>query len=107
MPQPLAPIAILALLSGLVPASAQVAGDATLGQALARDHCARCHDVEPGGAFKQSPPSFAAIAVYFTPDMIQSRILFPNHMSMPQLMNIMDPGAAKDILAYIVSLEPK
>lgn len=89
------------------PALAQATGDATLGQALAREHCARCHDVEPGGAFKQSPPSFAAIATYFSPDMIQARILFPNHMTMPQLMNIMDPIAARDLVAYIVSLEAK
>ncbi len=93
-------------LFGLAPAWAYAEDDAASGQALAREWCARCHQVEPGGAFKLQPPSFAAIAVYRSPDQIYGRIAFPPlHAGMPQLAYILTPNNIDDLVAYISSLE--
>ena len=93
----------LILLAGA--ASAQPQGDATAGHELAVRWCSRCHDIEPGGAFKQQPPAFAAIAVYRSPEQIRATIVAPAmHSGMPELVQILGLNAA-DLTAYIVSLE--
>jgi len=85
------------------PASAQ---DAIAGQELAEDTCSRCHDVAPGGAFKQYPPSFQAIAIFRSAEDIRSRIIYPPvHTGMPQMGMIWAPGNVDNVVAYIVSLD--
>ena len=82
------------------------AQDVAEGEALAKEWCVRCHNVEPGGAFKLQPPSFAAIAVYRSPDQIYGRIAFPVlHSSMPQIAYVLSPENIDALVAYIVSLE--
>ncbi|MHA3977572.1 c-type cytochrome [Halovulum sp. GXIMD14794] len=104
-PAVLAALPLLFILQ--TPASAQDAeGNAERGQMLAEMVCADCHDVEPGGAFKEYPPSFSAIAVYRDRDQIFSRIYFPPyHAAMPQFGDLMVPNEVHDLVAYIQSLE--
>ncbi len=81
-------------------------GDAAKGQAIARDSCARCHNVEADGPFKQHPPSFAAIAVYRSDEQVFGRIMFPPlHSAMPQLAYTLSPDNVEHLVAYIRSLE--
>ncbi|MEX0345763.1 MAG: cytochrome c [Rhizobiaceae bacterium] len=85
---------------------ARAEGDAQNGQSLAREWCARCHNVEPNGPFKLHPPSFASIAVYRSEDQVRSRIAFPPvHTIMPQIAYILTPENIDDLVTYIVSLE--
>jgi mono/diheme cytochrome c family protein len=78
---------------------------AAAGREIATKWCSRCHDVEPGGGFKQQPPAFAAIAVYRSPERILGTIVAPTmHSGMPELVQILGLNAA-DLTAYIVSLE--
>jgi mono/diheme cytochrome c family protein len=86
-------------------ASAQQAGDPAAGKLLAEQYCARCHDVNADGAFKQNPPSFAAIAVYWGEDQIWNRIMFPVHTSMPSMWDFLMPENVAHVTAYIVSLD--
>jgi mono/diheme cytochrome c family protein len=99
----------LALASSLMVSpltSGYAEGDAAAGEKLARKWCTRCHNVEPGGPFKQHPPSFAAIAVYRSTEQIYGRIAFaPFHTSMPQISYLITPKNLDDVIAYIVSLE--
>ena len=87
------------------------ADDPSAGEKLAKEHCARCHDVGPGGAFKTYPPSFASIAVYRSDDQISARIMFPTLHSagspMPEFAQIfiLDAKNIHDLVAYIRSLE--
>jgi mono/diheme cytochrome c family protein len=93
--------AFLILLAGT--ASAQPQGNATAGREIAAKWCSRCHDIEPGGAFKQQPLAFAAISVYRSPERILGTIVAPAlHSGMPEL--VLGRNAA-DLTAYIVSLE--
>ena len=93
------------LTAGLTSAPA-IAADVESGRKLAEETCARCHDVGPDGAFKQFPPSFAAIAVFRSPADIRARILYPPlHSNMPQMGIIWAPGVINNLVAYIVSLE--
>ena len=95
--------ASLILLAGA--ASAQPQGNATNGRELAAKWCSGCHDIGPDGAFKQQPPSFAAIAVYRSSERIWATIMAPAmHPGMPELVQILGLNAA-DLTAYIVSLE--
>ncbi|MFD0980785.1 c-type cytochrome [Tropicimonas aquimaris] len=94
---------ILALWAGA--GLAQSAGDAEAGKLLADQYCARCHDVSADGAFKQTPPSFRAISVYWGEDQIWSRIMFPIHTSMPAMWDFMMPENVGHVTAYILSLE--
>jgi mono/diheme cytochrome c family protein len=95
--------AFLILLAGA--ASAQPQGNATAGREIATKWCSRCHDIAPGGAFKQQPPAFAAIAVYRSPEQIRATIVAPAmHSGMPELVQILGLNAA-DLTAYIESLE--
>lgn len=95
---------LLALALLALPAVAAEPGDPARGQELARQWCSECHDVEPGGGFKQTPPSFASIAVYRSPEHIRANILFP-HEGMPELAQVFGLEV-DDLVAYIVSLEP-
>lgn len=100
-----------ALLAALVAAphlalAAPPAGDAAAGREVAERWCARCHDIAPGGAFRQEPPAFAAIAVYRTPERIWAQIVAPQvHTAMPDLAAVLGLSAA-DLTAYITSLAP-
>jgi mono/diheme cytochrome c family protein len=86
--------------------TAQSAADPAEGQALAAEHCASCHDINPGGAFKTMPPSFASIAAFRSPDEIPTRILWPvMHSRMPQLNTWLTAQEVADLAAYIVSLD--
>ena len=92
------------LLLGL--SSPSVAGDAAKGYALAKENCARCHNVEIGGGFKQRPPTFQSIAIYRKEDDIWARILAPSpHSGMPDVSWSLTPDQVQDLLAYIVSLD--
>jgi mono/diheme cytochrome c family protein len=99
--------AALALSLLAAPALAQPQeGDATRGQAIAQEQCARCHDVSKGGAFKKMPPSFQAIAIYRTKPDIWSRIIAPSpHAAMPDMTWTLTAEEVQDVLAYIVSLD--
>lgn len=95
--------AVLAVLAAVPAAAAQEAGDPIEGRAVAQEWCSQCHDVEPGGAFKQEPPSFAAIAVYRTNEYIGANILYP-HEGMPEIAKVFGLNV-DDLVAYIRSLE--
>lgn len=82
------------------------AGDPVKGKEFAQDLCARCHNIDPGGPFKQHPPSFAAIAMYRSRDQIYGRIVFPPlHAAMPQIGYMLTPKNVDHVVAFIVSLE--
>jgi mono/diheme cytochrome c family protein len=88
---------------------ARAAGDSSSGEKLAKEHCARCHDIAPGGAFKRYPPSFASIASFRSEEQIYARIVFPAlHSGMPEVaFYLLQPQQIADLVAYIVSLEKK
>ena len=97
---------ILCALLAVLAAPALAQGDAMNGSELAAEHCARCHDIAPGGAAKQHPPSFAAIAGYRAEEQIVARILFPDlHSTMPAWNQWLDRGDVDDLVAFILSLE--
>jgi len=98
-------IALATLWAGT--ATAQSLGDPDAGKLLAEQYCARCHDVTAEGAFKQTPPSFAAIAVYWGDDQIWSRIMFPVHTGMPSMWEFLSPDDVAHMTAYIRSLEAR
>ena len=78
-------------------------GDPAAGKETAREWCADCHDVEPGGQMKHDPPSFTAIANYRSPDYIHANITFP-HTAMPDVVHVLGLDV-DDLVAYILSLE--
>lgn len=85
-----------------LPASA---GDTARGEAIAREQCARCHDVSEEGAFRKMPPSFRAIAIYRTEPDIWARIISPSpHAAMPDMTWTLTADDVQDVLAYILSL---
>ena len=86
---------------------AHAEGDVTEGERLAREICARCHNVEPDGPFKLFPPSFASIAVYRPAEDIRWKIIAPPlHTDMPQLSYFyLAPDNIGHLVAYITSLE--
>lgn len=85
---------------------AQEAGNPAAGKLLSEDNCSRCHNIEPGGAFKLFPPSFTAIATYMDPQIIRIRIMYPEHAAiMPQFHTYMNMTNLDDLVAYIVSLD--
>ncbi len=87
------------------PGWAQSTGDPAAGKLLAEQYCVRCHDISENGAFKQMPPSFAAIAVYRGDDQIWGRIMFPVHTGMPPMWEFLQPENVGHVTAYIRSLE--
>ncbi len=93
---------------GLLAESHVIGGDAVEGEKLARELCAGCHHVEPGGEFKQHPPSFAAIAVYRSREQMFGRIVYPPlHTGMPSLGFRLSPENMRHLIAYIASLEER
>ena len=68
---------LLVLLPALIAALPQsaYAADAAAGRQVAETWCAKCHNIEPGGPFKLSPPSFASIAAYRHEDDIRVKII--------------------------------
>ena len=80
-------------------------GNITMGRLIAEEYCVSCHNVDPGGAFKQDPPSFAAIAIYRSTEQIRARIVQPIHAAMPRYTEYMIGGNIDDMVAYIASLE--
>ena len=99
-------LAALSVVALFATGSAMAAGDAAKGHALAKEACARCHDVEKGGAFKMRPPSFQSIAIYRREDDIWARILSPSpHSGMPDTQWALSPDQVQDLVAYIVSLD--
>ena len=102
--------ALLTALPGLA-ALAQdhlVGGDAAEGEKLAHELCAGCHQVDPGGGFKQHPPSFSSIAVYRSREQIFGRIVYPPlHTGMPNLGFRLSPENIRHLIAYIASLEER
>lgn len=93
--------ALIALATG-----AAAEGDADNGALLAEENCARCHDISPGGAAKQYPPSFASIAGFRPEEQIVARILFPDlHSPMPAWNSWLTRSEIDDLTAFILSLE--
>ncbi len=92
---------------GIVAPPAFSAGDPAEGYKLAKEHCAGCHDVEPGGGFKQYPPSFAAMAVYRSEAHIRALSVYPAlHSAMPRVpIYMLGDDNLDDLVAYIMSLE--
>ena len=81
-------------------------GDSAVGEEIARQRCAHCHNVEPKGPFKQYPPSFAAIAVYRSEKQIFAQIVVPPlHSAMPHISYMLTRDNVKHLVAYIRSLE--
>jgi mono/diheme cytochrome c family protein len=94
------------LLASTLAYATPVMADAAKGHELALQHCVRCHNIEPGGAFKQHPPTFAAIAKYRTRDDIWGRIISPSpHAGMPEVVWELQPDEVQHLLDYIVSLD--
>jgi len=98
-----APLLGRARLALTFPVLAREPGDPAAGRALAEEWCAECHEIEAGGAFKQVPPSFAAIAAYRPAEYIRANILFP-HEEMPELAKFFGLDV-DDVVAYLPSLE--
>ena len=82
-------------------------GNIITGERVARESCAICHNVEKNGPFKQSPPSFAAIAVYRSDNQIRNRIFYPDaHTGMrSQLGFVFSIDKIENLVAFIRSLE--
>ncbi len=95
------------VIAGGLGSPAYAEGSPEEGRKLAAEHCAQCHDIEPGGAFKEFPPSFASIAVFRSREQIYARVVFPpTHSGMPEIAfyNFSEDETA-DLISYIVSLE--
>ncbi len=100
-------LAAITLAAPTVPsAQAQQAGNARRGLSLARQMCSECHLVDKAAGRSANPkaPTFKTIAE--TPGLTSAAlnsVLQTSHRTMP---NIVIKGAdAKDIVAYILSLE--
>lgn len=100
-------ITLIAALAWLAaPVMAEDSGYVAAGKRTAEANCAQCHNIEPGGAFKLYPPSFAAIAAYYEPSMIEMKIMYPDHaVLMPQFHTFLFRENVANLVAYIVSLE--
>jgi mono/diheme cytochrome c family protein len=100
---------LVLMITGFVQSRANAAGDPQAGGKLAKEVCARCHDITPTGAFKRYPPSFASIAVYRSQEQIFARIVSPpTHSGMPEVaLYLLLPDQVADLVSYIMSLERK
>jgi len=101
--------AALALAAGHAAAETDETAAAEIhpGAEIAAELCARCHDISPGGAFRQYPPSFAAIGVFRPASEIRWRIVTPPlHVSMPQMAWFLTPEAVDTMVDFIATLDP-
>ena len=99
-------LALGALAILVAPAMAEEDAYLASGKRTAEANCSQCHNIEPGGAFKLYPPSFAAIAKYYTPDVIAMKIMYPDHaLLMPQFNRYMFETHVNNLVGYIVSLD--
>ena len=96
------------LLAVLLPASLVDSGHATAadpkqGHLLARQWCASCHLVEPGGSVVDRAPPFATLAndPTLTPDRLRGWLAAP-HPAMPDLS--LTRLEIESIVSYIESL---
>jgi mono/diheme cytochrome c family protein len=103
----LASVILWAVASAAAPA--QEAGDPRSGYAVAREVCADCHAVERGQPRSPnvSAPTFAVIAA--VPGITAAALRVSLHTShsdrtMPRL--IVPPDDLRDVVAYILSLQP-
>jgi cytochrome c len=94
------------VVAGLLTALPAEAFEAETGQALARQWCASCHQVEPDGATSDAAPGFQMIAddPARTPDRLRTWLTDP-HPPMPKLPLTRQEIDA--ILAYLDSLRTK
>lgn len=103
--------AFIALVLSSIFVSSAIASDGAKtadGRQLAQEWCSRCHNIEPGGPFKQFPPSFSAISVYRSSEQIFARITVPPlHSNMPELANIFSRENIENLVKYIESLEAR
>ncbi len=90
-------LALGALTVLVAPAVAEDAPYLAAGQRTAEANCVQCHHIWPGGAFKLYPPSFTAIAKYYTPDVIAIKIMYPDHaLLMPQFNRFLFEANARN-----------
>ena len=98
------------VLSAVGPAivTAQEAGDARAGHAVAQNACSACHAIEKGDARSPNPdaPTFVTIAT--VPGMTAAALLAALQTShrertMPNL--ILPPDELRDVVAYVLSLK--
>lgn len=96
-------VALASILLGSAGALAQTP-DAAQGHALARQWCAGCHQVEPGGAMNEVAPSFLTVAndPNRTPERLRSWLFSP-HPDMPDFN--LTYQEIRAIIAYLESLQ--
>lgn len=80
-------------------------GSADAGKRLAQQWCASCHQVEPGGAAKDSAPPFASLGVEKGKDPGWIRAWLANPHPPMQGINL-SRQQIDDIVAYLQSLAP-
>ncbi len=86
-------------------AAEQMRGNVTEGLEFARDHCADCHQVEPGDAPAIFPAGKSFLKVAADPKMtaLSLRVfLRTTHIDMPNFK--LTEEQADDVIAYILSL---
>lgn len=97
--------ALLAVFCSSALAAEPMVGNPSEGQHFAREVCAECHEVEPGGITIFEPPSFADIAADPKTTETSLRVfLQTTHIEMPNFM--LSEQQTDDIVAYILSLKP-
>ncbi len=87
-------------------AAEQMLGNATEGLKFARDHCASCHQVEPGEApaFIPAGKSFPEVAADPKMTALSLRVFLRTpHIDMPDFK--LTEEQTDDIVAYILSLK--
>ncbi|MDH3667682.1 MAG: cytochrome c [Paracoccaceae bacterium] len=87
-------------------AAEQMLGNATEGLRFARDHCADCHQVEPGEAPAVIPAGKSFIKVAADPKMtaLSLRVFLRTpHIDMPDFK--LTEEQTDDVIAYILSLK--
>jgi mono/diheme cytochrome c family protein len=84
-------------------------GDATLGQRLAQEWCAKCHAIGPVGAspLQVAPPFRELHLRYNVEDLAESlgEGILVGHPSMPAFR--FDPDQIENLIAYLKTLEKR